>query len=306
MSANKLERLLDLTAALLATERVLSAEELWRRVPGYAKDKRSFRRAFERDKEELRERHLPLVIETVPGSNPPIDGYRIDRDRYYLADPGLEADELAALHLAANAVRVDGDTGRGALRKLGGVIEVGDNADLLTEMPASPLLGPMFEAITERCVVRFGYRGEDRAVEPRRLDFQRGRWYLTGFDRLREGERNFRIDRIEGDITLDGPGSAPAMAPGDPAWTHPWELGDDSSTRALVLVDADQVVTVVHQLGSAAIVERRSDGSAVFELQVRERGAFRSFVLDLLEHGEVLEPTELRDDVVQWLTALKQ
>jgi predicted DNA-binding transcriptional regulator YafY len=32
--------------------------------------------------------------------------------------------------------------------------------------------------------------------------------------------------------------------------------------------------------------------------------AFRSFALTFLEHAEVLEPPELRDDLVDWLEAL--
>ena len=45
------------------------------------------------------------------GADPPMDGYRIRKADYYLSDPGLEADELAALHLAGNAVRIDGLSG---------------------------------------------------------------------------------------------------------------------------------------------------------------------------------------------------
>ena len=97
MAVNKLERLMNLTAALLATERPLSREELHTRVPGYPEETSSYRRAFERDKNELRQMAVPLSVEPVPGTDPPVEGYRIPPDEYYLRDPGLEADELAAL-----------------------------------------------------------------------------------------------------------------------------------------------------------------------------------------------------------------
>ena len=52
---DKLERLLNLTAALLNTERPLSAGELRERIPGaYSEDLIAFRRMFERDKADLR------------------------------------------------------------------------------------------------------------------------------------------------------------------------------------------------------------------------------------------------------------
>ena len=67
----------------------------------YADSEEAFRRTFERDKDELRALGLPLVVELVPGTDPPIDGYRIYRDQYEAQSPEFDADELAALHLAS-------------------------------------------------------------------------------------------------------------------------------------------------------------------------------------------------------------
>src|SRR5687767_4361014 len=110
-SSEKLERLLNLTAALLETPRPLPAAEIAKRVYGYPEEKTAFRRAFERDKEDLREMGVPIALTEISGTDPPEIGYRIPKDEYYLRDPGLEADELAALHLAASTVRLDGIEG---------------------------------------------------------------------------------------------------------------------------------------------------------------------------------------------------
>jgi len=56
-------------------------------------------------------------------------------------------------------------------------------------------------------------------------------------------------------------------------------------------------------LGGKAVAERREDGSVVVRMAVTNREAFRSFVLGLLDHAEVLSPPELRADMVAWLTA---
>src|SRR5690606_41434970 len=59
----------------------------------------------------------------VAHTEQPRAAYRIRRDRYELADPGLSPEELAALHLAATSVRLVGipvDEVEDALRKLGG------------------------------------------------------------------------------------------------------------------------------------------------------------------------------------------
>ena len=118
----KLERLLNVTAALLETRRPLTAEDIRKRIPGYPDRDDAFRRAFERDKDDLREMGIPLEVVPVDGTNPPISGYVIPPDRYYLADPGLDPDELAALQMAAVMIRLgDSDADElDAVRKLGG------------------------------------------------------------------------------------------------------------------------------------------------------------------------------------------
>ncbi|MDQ1393092.1 MAG: proteasome accessory factor, partial [Acidimicrobiaceae bacterium] len=119
----RLERLVNLVAALLDARQPLSREDLRVRVGGYSDDDDSFRRNFERDKDVLRQMGMPLVLEPLDQTRPEgATGYRIPRDRYQLPDPGLAEDELAALHLAASAVDVEGAWGRsaatGALWKL--------------------------------------------------------------------------------------------------------------------------------------------------------------------------------------------
>jgi predicted DNA-binding transcriptional regulator YafY len=303
---SKLERLLNLTAALLETPRLLTAEEIRRRVPGYPEGTTAFRRAFERDKEDLREMGVPLLVEERPGTDPPIEGYRIPKDEYYLRDPGLAPDELAALHLAASAVRLDGLEGIEALWKLGGVVgDDGPARPAVASLPTSPALPALFAAVAERRPARFRYHGEEREVDPYRLDFARGRWYVSGYDHLREDERQFRLDRIDGPVELGEPGSyeRPSTAvPG--ARVQPWQLGEGEPVVARLLVDADQAPWATHHVGADAVVARHGDGSVELAVPVSNRPAFRSFVLTFLDHAEVLGPPELRDEVVAWLEAM--
>jgi predicted DNA-binding transcriptional regulator YafY len=309
VSKAKLERLLNLTALLIETPRPLTATEVRERMEGYPDEGAAFRQAFERDKRDLREMGIPLSVETVPGTMPAVDGYRIPKDRYYLADPGLTPDELAALHLAAEVVRLEGGAADEGLAKLGaaggpdtGPAPIGDD---LAALPGRHDLGALFGAVIDRRPVRFAYRDQARTVDPWRLDFQRGRWYLTGFDHTRDDERVYRLDRIAGEVeVLDGPTfDRPATAgPGGPA--EPWQLGEGEPVMARVAVDAVQAPWIVDHLGMEAVVDRPADGSVVVELPVTNRESFRSFVLTFLDHAEVLEPVELRDDMVRWLEEL--
>jgi predicted DNA-binding transcriptional regulator YafY len=42
----------------------------------------------------------------------------------------------------------------------------------------------------------------------------------------------------------------------------------------------------------------------IVEVTVNNRPAFRSFVLGFLEHAEILDPPDLRADIVEWLEAV--
>lgn len=306
-STAKLERLLNLTAALLETPRPLTADEVAARIFGYPEDKTAFRRAFERDKEALREMGIPVEMEEIPHTDPPQQGYRIPKDRYYLRDPGLEPDELAALHLAASAVQLEGVEGTAGLWKLGGTPAPAAAAEGATvaALPADPRLVRLFSAVAERRPISFDYRGERRTVDPYRLDFNRGRWYVTGYDHARDDERVFRLDRVTGAVETGAPGSfdVPSVAvPG--ARAEPWQLGEGEPVRGRVAVDAGQASIARSIVGNDAVVEEREDGSIVIELPVTNPDGFRALVLNFLDHAEVLDPPELRADLVAWLQGI--
>lgn len=294
---DKLERLLNLTAALLHAEIPLTAEELRDRVGGYPDAKATFRRAFERDKDDLRSMGMPLRVEPVPGVDPPVDGYRLDRDEYAGTELAFEADELAALHLATSLVRLDGDDT--ALVKLGAA-GGGAPTDSVGRVPFNDTLATMIGAAVDRRALAFTYNDVERIVEPWKLSFTRGHWYLSGFDRLREDQRLYRVDRIEGDVSLSGPAEAPVGDVNEPIDLRGWELGDGPAVEATIVVDADQAAYARHILGD---VVDQPDGSVTATLDVRNIDAFRSFVLSFLEHAEILEPADLRNDFVEWLEA---
>jgi predicted DNA-binding transcriptional regulator YafY len=327
---DRLERLVNLVAALIDTPQPLTRQQIHERIEGYSDDPDAFRRNFERDKELLRQMGLPLSTEPLDPSHPDEVGYRIPREEYELPDPGLDEDELAALRLAAAAVQLDGAWGRDAsvraLRKLAGAT-TGDTASTgtadqpepagapgpdpgaagLAALPGGDLVAAAFGAIAARRRVRFTYRQEDRVVDPWRLSYRRGQWYLAGLDHTRGEERLFRLDRIAGALRVEGPPGAFARpAPGAAGPAPPWRFGDEEEIRAELLVDADQVQWAVDALGADAISSRRPDGSVVFEVGVTEVAAFRSFVLGFLDHAEILGPPDLRRDMVAWLARLAQ
>src|SRR5688500_13301573 len=160
---DRLERLLNLLAALIDTERPLRREEIHDRVPGYPERDDSFRRQFERDKETLRQMGVPIAVEPLIAHSPEQGtGYRVHQRDYALADPGLTSEELTALHLAASSVRFLGEDAKGAISKLGGVpmIEADGANPAGVEVPGVEHLEPCFAAIAGNFTLTFGYKGE--------------------------------------------------------------------------------------------------------------------------------------------------
>jgi proteasome accessory factor B len=212
MSRRKTERLLSLVVCLLATQRYLTAGQIRRSVPGYPDTDESFKRMFERDKDELRELGIPLETGTVADE----PGYRINQQAYELPEIQLEPDEAAVLGLAARVWRRAelAEAAAGALLKLRAAgVDTEDDAQpgiepqVRTEEPAFPAL---WHAVRDRRPVAFSYqaagRGEPqrRRLEPWGVVSRHGRWYVSGFDRDRQAPRVFRLSRIIGEVVADG------------------------------------------------------------------------------------------------------
>jgi proteasome accessory factor B len=320
---SRIERLINLTAALLSAERPLTSEDLRERISGYPDDKASFRRQFERDKDALRELGLPLEVISERRGREEVTAYRVNPEEYFVRDPGLEPDELSALHLAAKLVEVEGLDPQSALWKLNAAaraersrkpsmaraltIESSVDPIATATLPADERLTEMFGIIASGSSVSFGYRGEQRLVQPRRLSFSRAHWYLAAFDVERQADRSFRLDRMEGALTTGPPSPLPAtLRANSYAFSRPWELGDEGTEQDVVLrVDAAQAPWAVRHIGRGAVRQTNTDGSVDFALAVRNVDAFRTFALGFLDHAEVLSPESVRAHIVSWLQNLQ-
>ena len=310
----KLERLLNLFTVLMQATRPLTRDEIRASLPkgAYATDEVAFLRTFDRDKNDLRDLGVELLMESAPNEYPPKDGYRIDREAYGVVMPVLDAEESTSLALATAIVRIDPDFPAVPVWLLED--PTGDGGAVVgmpgTDIPSGPNVQRLMRAVTERRVVGFGYRGEERNVEPHRLVFAKGRWQLTGHDRLRDAVRQFRSDRIEGEVTVSDETFDQPEATREVEIDHAWRFGRQSAgaEEALTVrmrVDARHVAWLEGFLGGDVEIERSDDGTAIVSEQVRDLEAFRSFALTFLEGAEIIGPAEARADMVAWLEAME-
>ena len=84
----------------------------------------------------------------------------------------------------------------------------------------------------------------------------------------------------------------------------PWQFGDGEEVEVEVLVDGAESGRVATELGGDAVVEDRDDGAVVVRLSVTDPEALVLWVLDLLDHAEVLTPVAVRDAVIDRLESI--
>ena len=298
-----LERVTNLLALLLESRTPLTLQQISDQLGDwYAGNPTAVRASFERDKAMLRDIGVPIETEVLGGDQAGQTAYRLDRDRYELRGLDLTDDERHALQVAVAAVR--SDVGQEGVWKLGGA--VGGSAPVRAELPAMPALPVLRSASSDHLPVEITYHGTRRRIDPYGLLLRTGFWYVIGFDHTRGEVRTFRVDRIEGDVSIvDGqrferpPGFDPrASFPDDPK-----ALGDRDE-HAIVRIDADVAPALEAELGAGAVVERHAGGAIDVSVPCSNVDAFRSWVIGLGAHAEVLGPPDVRAAIVAWLRAI--
>jgi proteasome accessory factor B len=211
--SRKIERLINLTIALLATKRYLTKSEIFTSVEGYEGSAETKERMFERDKDDLRS----LGIEIEVGSFDPLfndeAGYRIKQESYQLNLEEITNVELSLLSLAAEAWQDAslGDVAQKALLKLRSIGIPGD--ELILPATVNKLndggrdIALISKAIADNQFMIFDYVDADLTVNSRKivpisLSTRSGFWYVAGVDQDVEEIRTFRLDRISGDIEV--------------------------------------------------------------------------------------------------------
>ena len=303
---DRVERLTNLVALLLETSTPLTLVEIAGELESQYPDKDATRRAaFERDKAALRAIGVPIETVVLTGHQAGATAYLIDRDRYELADLRLEPDEMRALQVAVAATRPSG--GQDALWKLG-VDAVDGGPGITASVPEVAALPVLRDAAARRSSVRFYYRGKGRHLDPYGLLLRDGFWYVVGHDHEHGERRTFRVDRIDGEVEAGEPDEfvrPDGFDLRDAFPSDPKQLGADGATAvARVRVDRARAAAVERELGADRVVARRRGGAIEVEVPCANVAAFRSWVLGLLEHAEVIGPPDVRADVVDWLTAL--
>ncbi|MGZ0710928.1 helix-turn-helix transcriptional regulator (plasmid) [Coraliomargarita sp. W4R53] len=305
----------------MATEQGLTKETILTSVAGYRElhesgsSKAALEKSFERDKLNLRQLGVP--IETLGDTSDPDDlreaRYRIAIGEYSLPeDIEFTPAEIALLNIAGG-VWGEGsmtDAARGGLRKIRALgIEVDE--PIIGFAPRISLREASFvplERAIDRCkAVSFPYlkpgeaSARTRRLQPLALVEYEARWHVFGIDVDAQAERTFLLSRIVGDVVITRQGFERQLR--ESAGERAIAGLDEVARRNSALLEVNPGTEASLRLARrAAQADSAEQGIRVPFVDIH------IFADELASYGpevRVVEPTELRQQVIERLTAAR-
>lgn len=192
MAQARIERLMNLVAYLSNTRRPLTLKEIVETIPGYPESATASRRAFERDKEDLRAMNFDVALEDTPDGE---SGYRIKSENTYF-DVKLNSSQRSIVEYALALYGPQEKIASSALTKLGGMNPENSVGEVMS-LAMPEFVDDIYIAIANKSSLDITFRGELRSVSPVRVIAKSGYWYMQAMDLNKMESRTFRIDRIE-------------------------------------------------------------------------------------------------------------
>ena len=307
--SRKIERLINLTIALLATKRYLTKSEIFSSVDGYEGSPETKERMFERDKDDLRS----LGIEIEVGSFDPLfndeAGYKIKKEKYEFDLGDISSTEVSLLSLAAEAWQEAsfGDVAQKALLKLRSIGIASDEISIPGSVhklnDGGQDLSLITKAIAQNQLLSFAYldssmKSIERGVVPIALSTRKGYWYLSGVDQEIQEIRTFRIDRIQGEI-------AASAGPSDfesPVGFDAGKTLSHSPTNDFAVIDVR--VGKATSLRALAVSTKSLGEWDQIRVPIFRLDSLASLVLWHGQDAFVQEPADLRELIIKHLQAL--
>lgn len=189
---------MNLVAYLSDARRALTVQEIISTVPGYPENQSSARRAFERDKEELRAMSFDVALEDTPNSE---TGYRIHKESTYF-DVNLTPPQRSIVEYALALYGPEKQLAVSAVTKLGGMNPENEVREV-TSLALPTFVDQLFAACSTHNAIVIVFRDDKRTIIPQRLIARSGYWYLQADDLDKNESRTFRVDRISNILSSD-------------------------------------------------------------------------------------------------------
>ena len=306
MSDRKTERLINLTLALLSTKRYLKKSQILENVFGYEGSQEAKERMFERDKDDLRSLGIEIEVGDLDNFFEDEPGYRIPQKSYELVVPDLTPREMAIISIAANlwndtAFAPDAQGGIRKLQSLGvpTTLDLDIKLKYRFENPAN-LLEIVTKAISSRSTISFSYDSQslkERRVNPYKILFWNGFWYLIGFDLDRNEIRLFKLSRFVSTVTIAKKRSSYEIPEDFEAKTYLSQSEFDFKRISKIAITKDAALILRNR---GKYLEEK-DGYDIYEIAYNNESIF---LREIIWHGDsvkILEPKSLANSLIATL-----
>jgi predicted DNA-binding transcriptional regulator YafY len=325
---DKLIRQLSLLSFLLSQPRPFTAREIQDSVEGYwDMSDETFARRFHGDRADLGRIGID-IHSSSQGDAADTQVYFLPEEEYRL--PSVEFTPAEQRSLAVALAALDGRFAYARpLRLALTAISQGLPNPIHNELEQLPValapdedardagrqLARLEDAVTRGKTVHFSYLPTNGAPEERRFDpyslfLIQGRWYVVGFDHLREGIRTFRVTRISGTVRFVTEKTRDFTIPGDYDPDEyrarpPWLIGMIKGT-ATVKVDEDLAWWVSRLQPHVQWLRDDEAGCSYFSAPFADEDVLLSWAVGLGGCGELLDPPALRTKLAHSLARVKE
>ena len=304
-----LERVLNLFTLLHRAHAPMTREqivaEMARGMTPYPQAEDAQRQLFASDKRTIvRDLGIRVRQDYAHGDDAGQTRYWIAEEDMAVPELDLNENEMDVLNLALASIHYSVPEASEALMKLEGMLPRRIGFDFQVQVPL--IVVRLTEMVQRQHVLRISFDGQPMNVEPTRLLFDKGTWYLIGYLGGDQRWAALPCARIAAEyeiLDVEPVAPAPPSAIEDIRRLVHNAMGDDG--EAIVIVDDNDAALpwLDHR-----VLETEPIGEGRLRLTVRidDPARFRGWLLGFGPHAVVESPKWLRDDFLNWLRAIKE
>ena len=304
-----LERVLNLFTLLHRSTHPLSREqivaEMAKGMTPYPEADDAQRQLFGSDKNTIvRDLGIQVRQTVAQGDEAGQTKYWISEEDMCVPELDLTHDELSVLSLALASIHHSVPEASEAMMKLEGMNPQRSAVDFNVQVPL--IVVRLTEMIQRRQIAHLVINGASVMVDPSRLLFDKGTWYLIAVVAGEKKLRAIKCSHIAPDFSIvDGEVSSTKKNLSNRELRKLVHNVEDDDVEAQVLVD-EHVAGISWWDSRVRETEALPDGKLRITVQVDDPARLRGWVLGFGTHAVIESPESLREDFVQWLEKLEQ
>jgi predicted DNA-binding transcriptional regulator YafY len=176
-------------------------------------------------------------------------------------------------------------------------------------------LATLTEAWVSRHQVKIAYRSlpaetaTERTIEPYFIEPAAAGHssYVIAYCHRTKSQRTFKIERIEAIDTTSEPYTIPPDFNANEFLGSSWGIVVEGEVKTIRLkINTPEIARIMEETvwHPSQVLEKQSDGSVIMTLRLTETVELYSWILGWGEQVEVLEPTELRQEIIETAKAM--